>query len=103
MLLQKERTMKVHKTKMRAPFSHLDDDGDGYITLEEFKAGVHDPIVSQWLSAMEMDVRDVDSVFRLLDTDGSRCLTIDELVTGVSRLKGTARSIDVATLLYKMQ
>lgn len=101
MLLQKERASKMHKQKMRALFNHLDDDCDGLVSLAEFKAVVHDLDIRQWLSAMEMDVRDVDTVFRLLDADGSQCLTIDELVTGVGRLKGTARAIDVATLLHE--
>lgn len=101
MVLNRERAIKTHTRKIRALFDHLDDDGDGHVTLDEFKGIMDDPSVRKWLSAMDLEVWDVETVFRLLDDDGSHRLTAQELVSGVSRLKGQARSIDLNTLLYE--
>jgi len=97
-LLQKDRAVRAHTGKMHALFEHLDDDGDGAVTLQEFKGVIDDPSVRTWLSSMDLDVRDVDTVFRLLDESNSGRLTAAELVAGVGRLKGQARSIDLNIL-----
>lgn len=101
MMMQKKRAMKLHLTKMKALFDHLDD-GDGALTLDEFRNCVHETAIKTWLSAMDLDVRDVDAVFWLLD-DGDGKLSAEELVRGVSHLKGAARSIDMMALMKQMQ
>jgi len=101
MLLHRERAIKTHTRKMRALFEHLDDDGDGSVTLDEFQGVSDDPSMRTWLSAMDLEVWDVESMFRLIDADGSGRLTAQELVLGVSRFKGQARSIDLNTLLFE--
>jgi hypothetical protein len=40
---------------------------------------------------MDLDAGDIDTLFALID-DGDGGITVDELIKGVSRLKGTARS-----------
>lgn len=103
MILTRERAIKLHTDKMQALFEHLDDNADGSVSLDEFQACIDDPAVRKWLSAMELEVRDVDSVFRLLDTEGTHRISAEDLVVGVSRLKGQARSIDLATLIQDTQ
>lgn len=102
MMLHKERATRDHARKMHALFSHLDEDGDDTLTLEEFH-GVHDdPRIKMWLSAMELEVQDVDKVFELLDRHGRQEVSVDDLVSGAAMLKGPARNIDVAFLLQKV-
>ena len=48
---------------------------DGAVTIEEFRDVVDDPAVRKWLSAMELEVPDVDAVFRLLDDHRTGRLT----------------------------
>mmetsp|Transcript_118861 Transcript_118861/g.222189 ORF Transcript_118861/g.222189 Transcript_118861/m.222189 type:complete len:91 (-) Transcript_118861:130-402(-) len=40
-------------------------------------------------------------LFKLLDIDGSGAVGIEEFVIGCMRLKGSAKSIDLATLMYE--
>lgn len=98
MLMQKERAARIHTAKMGALMRFADNDGDGALTLNEFRMVMEDNAVRLWLASMELDVRDVDKIFRLLDPDGDGKLTAPELVQGVSRLKGAARSIDLNVL-----
>jgi len=99
MLMQKERAIKVHTKKMVELFSHADTDGNGALDREEFNAAMNDDSIRAWLSSMGLDVDDVDNLFTLMD-DGDEELTAEEVMKGVSRLKGPARSIDMVTLLY---
>lgn len=57
-----------------------------------------DPRVAHWLAAMEMEIRDAEFVFDLLD-DGDGRMSAKEMVLGFSRMKGTARSLDIMALV----
>ena len=47
------------------------------------------------MSAMELDVRDAEEVFVLLDIHAEGALSISTLMDGFTRLKGGAKSIDI--------
>merc|ERR1712228_215440 len=80
-----------------------DGDGDGEISKEEFVELVEDKQVRMWLSSMEIDASDAPTLFDLLDESKDGYLTCDELVKGVAKLKGGARSIDLATLMCEQR
>merc|ERR1712232_1221589 len=102
MTVQKERLVRTHIAKFQALFDHLDVNHDHYIELEEFLEIQHEPRVRTWLSAMEFQINDVHKVFKMLDRQGDGKLTVDELVKGAAQLKGAARNLDIADLLYKV-
>eukprot|EP00418_Pyrodinium_bahamense_P026375 CAMPEP_0179160060 /NCGR_PEP_ID=MMETSP0796-20121207/78209_1 /TAXON_ID=73915 /ORGANISM="Pyrodinium bahamense, Strain pbaha01" /LENGTH=889 /DNA_ID=CAMNT_0020861907 /DNA_START=21 /DNA_END=2688 /DNA_ORIENTATION=+ len=99
MVAQRERQIETHTKKMQRLFKAADQDGNGILDKGEFREMVNDPVVRQWLSAMDCDVslfaRDPDVLFSLVD-DGDGKLTAEELVKGVARMQGAARSIDLA-------
>merc|ERR1712187_117605 len=101
MVLQKERQAKKHVQKMMQLMHHGDDSGDDKLSFSEFKDITTDPRVSTWLSAMEFDIRDPELVFSLIDDSDDGTITAQELIAGVSRLKGPARSMDLATLTHE--
>lgn len=98
MIMQKERQIRKHVEKMHLLFMEADDSGDGYLSKEEFYEVMKDPRVKSWLAAMDLEVRDAELVFNLVD-DGDAKISAEELVHGFSRLKGAARSMDMVTLL----
>lgn len=108
MILQKQRIMEKHAKKMRGFFEAADSGGEGSLTMHEFREVLSDPRVKTWLSAMELDVADTDTVFKLLDSpdEGNSELpteiTCEELVHGVAKLKGPARSLDMAVLMREV-
>jgi len=99
MIIQKQRLKKKHSQKMRLLLEEADMGGDGKVGWFEFKNIMEEPRVKTWLSAMELDVRDIRAFFDMLD-DGDHEIDLNELIDGVSRLKGNARSLDMVTLLY---
>jgi len=102
MLRQKMRDMQKHERKMMQLFEEADKSGDGFLDLEEFRAIVSHEQVRVWLSSMELDTSDVDNLYHLLK-DGNDDISRERLVAGVAKLKGSARSIDLAMLKQDMK
>lgn len=103
MMRQKERSSNLHEMKMRQLFLEADNDGDGFVSAEEWRELVSHPAVQLWLGSMDLDAADADGLYKLihdLDQDGD--LTMDELIRGVARLKGAARSYDLQMLLRQV-
>jgi len=99
MVMQKKRLMEKHARKMRRFVQKADLSGDGGLSREEFKDVLKSEDVRAWFAAQELDAGDADLLFSLLD-NGDSTLTAEELVVGVSRLKGAARNIDLHGLMH---
>jgi len=102
MVIQVQRQNEKSLRKMKALFIAADTTGDGLITLPEFKSIMTDPWVAAWMRGLEISVADVEKVFELISGDGG-LLSLDDLVRGIQRLKGTARSLDMASILHEQR
>mmetsp|Transcript_42899 Transcript_42899/g.121373 ORF Transcript_42899/g.121373 Transcript_42899/m.121373 type:complete len:521 (+) Transcript_42899:2-1564(+) len=100
MIVQKKRASQKHVLKMQHLLREADDSKDGYIQREELRQVLLRPSVRNWLTAMEIEVGDPDLLFDFLD-NGDEQLSCEELVSGIARLKGPARSIDVVSLMRR--
>jgi len=104
MVEKKRRADKAHRKKMEALFKRADRNGDGCVGRLEFAIILRSPLIRIWLSSMNLDVSDGKLLFELIDSehpDGK--ITCDELIHGVARLRGPARSIDVKALRMKLE
>lgn len=97
MILEKGVASRKFKTKMREFVNRADESGEGKLDHDEFIAILTEPDTRTWLAAMDLDVRDPEALFNLLD-DGDHIIDADELCAGVSRMKGPARSLDIVLL-----
>lgn len=100
MVVSQTRQQEKHRNKMMALMAECDDSGDGTLDKDEFIAIMTEMPVKTWLSAMELRVEDPVALFELLDNDplAPGIITGDELASGVSRLKGPARALDMALI-----
>jgi len=76
-------------------------DPTGYLELESFERHVSDDRVRAYFNHLGLDVSEAWGLFRLLDTYDQGRVDMNEFVMGCMRLKGAAKSVDVATLLYE--
>jgi len=99
MLIEKQRAHSIHRTKMQEFFDAADKNHDRIVDFKEFKKILQKDHVKLWLSAQELDASDPEKLFRLLDGNGNHLLTVGEMIEGVSRLKGGARTADLQDLV----
>mmetsp|Transcript_37353 Transcript_37353/g.106699 ORF Transcript_37353/g.106699 Transcript_37353/m.106699 type:complete len:624 (+) Transcript_37353:71-1942(+) len=92
---------KEFTTRFAQIFKHIDTDDTGKITLAQFEDGLKDEQVQAYFASMELTIDEAFSLFTLLDTDGTHVIDIDAFVTGCLRLRGNAKAIDIAMLMYQ--
>merc|ERR1719454_12202 len=84
-------------------FGQVDDDDSMCVTYEEFMSHLDDGSLDAYFSALDLSKHHASSLFMLLDMDHSQSLSVDEFVRGCMRLRGPARSIDLAALAHDFQ
>eukprot|EP00439_Symbiodinium_sp_Y106_P057448 s2688_g8.t1 len=94
---------EAHIRKVRSLFSNLDADESGYISLVELEENMHNKSVQTYFEALELDVSDAWTFFKLLDTDGGAAIEIEEFLLGCLRLRGPARALDLAKMQHDHQ
>jgi hypothetical protein len=99
MIKTKTRATAIHRRKMEKLLKLADTNKDGFLSLAEFEAVLHNPGVKTWLESMDLETRDGKLLFHLLDKNGDDKLSVDELTQGTGRLKGIARSIDTQVII----
>jgi len=101
MILKKQREAESYNNKLRKLFNALDKDNDGMLTRSEFDDITQDGELKVWMRALDIDPEDLTGLFELLDAGGG-VVNLDEFLVGATRVRGPARSIDVAHLLTSM-
>eukprot|EP00747_Dinoflagellata_sp_TGD_P150185 gnl/TRDRNA2_/TRDRNA2_177087_c1_seq3.p1 gnl/TRDRNA2_/TRDRNA2_177087_c1~~gnl/TRDRNA2_/TRDRNA2_177087_c1_seq3.p1 ORF type:complete len:207 (-),score=45.61 gnl/TRDRNA2_/TRDRNA2_177087_c1_seq3:13-633(-) len=76
-------------------FREADTDCSGILTRDEMDMYLQDERVSMYMSTHQLDVSDVALMFKLLDTDLTGEVVMEEFVLGCHRLKGHAKCLDI--------
>jgi len=69
------------------------------LTLEEFQRMLETRELRELFQAVDVDVNDAESLFRLLDVDETGTLSPSELLDGWIRLRGPSKALDLAVLM----
>merc|ERR1719408_988501 len=84
-------------------FREMDVDETGTITMDEFLTHLDDDRVIAYFNSMKLDVSDATALFKLLDTDRSGSVEINEFIDGCQKLKGESRTLDMHLMRYELQ
>jgi hypothetical protein len=104
LVVQQELEQKLqYMDKLQRIFEELDADESGTLTVQEFEEQVQDEKILSYLSTLELDVAQVRTLLTLLDRDQNGEVDIEEFVTGCLRLRGGAKSLDMALLQYRVE
>eukprot|EP00931_Biecheleriopsis_adriatica_P067331 TRINITY_DN41488_c0_g1_i1.p1 TRINITY_DN41488_c0_g1~~TRINITY_DN41488_c0_g1_i1.p1 ORF type:complete len:568 (-),score=77.90 TRINITY_DN41488_c0_g1_i1:168-1871(-) len=98
MMTSKQKQVANYCKKLKTFFRQLDTSGDGLLSWDEFSAVLEKPDLLTWMSTLELEPHDLVDLFHMID-DGDGEISVDEFLEGAVRLRGSARSIDVAQLL----
>eukprot|EP00931_Biecheleriopsis_adriatica_P103722 TRINITY_DN78519_c0_g1_i1.p1 TRINITY_DN78519_c0_g1~~TRINITY_DN78519_c0_g1_i1.p1 ORF type:complete len:540 (-),score=76.89 TRINITY_DN78519_c0_g1_i1:26-1573(-) len=98
-LQENARLKDAYKHKLQVVFEEADVSGNGTITLQEFEEALENDTVCQYLSMLEVEVHEIQTLWGLLD-DGDGEITISEFCQGIMRLKGQARTLDVISIMH---
>jgi len=103
-VVQEELVQKqVYVAKIQQCFQQLDTHNCGYIGIQELEGAVADEGMVAYINSLGLDISDVSTLFLLLDRDHSGFIDIEEFLLGCLRLKGEARSLDIAKLGYQVE
>lgn len=87
--------------EIRKIFSRSDSDNSGSMTQSELERLMEQADFKQQLECLGIHPTEAHGLFKLLDDDGSGLVSIEEFLSGCIRLKGTAKSVDMITLLFE--
>ncbi|CAE7023046.1 Cacna1g [Symbiodinium natans] len=96
-LEENRRTAKNYQQKLEDLFRAVDDDGNGWLSPDEFVQALSLPSVQRYLVFLDLKVSDCRPLFDILD-DGDGKITIQEFCKGLMQIKGHARAIDMVVL-----
>jgi len=91
-----------YAAKVEKMFKEFDEDGDGFLTKEQFHRLVGDHRLQAWLAIMEIDSFEIKGIFDLLD-NGDGLLSCSELITGAMKCRGDAKEVDLISVIYEVQ
>eukprot|EP00929_Paragymnodinium_shiwhaense_P118108 TRINITY_DN897_c0_g3_i4.p1 TRINITY_DN897_c0_g3~~TRINITY_DN897_c0_g3_i4.p1 ORF type:complete len:594 (-),score=106.66 TRINITY_DN897_c0_g3_i4:406-2187(-) len=97
MVTNKQRFVDALGEQFASMFNQVSR-AEGGLTLEAFEAHMHVKSVREYFALLELDSSDAWMLFKLLDDEGTGIIDVEQFVDGCLRLKGTARSIDLAKL-----
>ncbi|CAE7877818.1 Scn8a [Symbiodinium microadriaticum] len=97
-LKQRLRSEQAYAAKMREFFDKLDTDSTGFLTWQEFSEVLRKPELRSWMATLELETYDLVNLFHMID-DGDGAITVAEFLDGAIRLRGVAKSLDLAQVL----
>lgn len=83
---------------MQKVFRELDEDNSGCLTAEEFEKHIEDEKIAAYLSTLEIEISEARTLFKLLDTEKSGVVDLQDFVSGCLRMRGGASGLDIAVL-----
>eukprot|EP00746_Dinoflagellata_sp_MGD_P026552 gnl/MRDRNA2_/MRDRNA2_162593_c0_seq1.p1 gnl/MRDRNA2_/MRDRNA2_162593_c0~~gnl/MRDRNA2_/MRDRNA2_162593_c0_seq1.p1 ORF type:complete len:361 (+),score=63.22 gnl/MRDRNA2_/MRDRNA2_162593_c0_seq1:50-1084(+) len=90
-----------YMNEVKKMFEEADHDHSGELTWAEFEVYLEDDRVKAYFNSLEIHHSAARGLFKLLDSNENGRVSCEEFVMGCARLKGGARGVDVATLLYE--
>uniref|UniRef100_A0A7S0FPR2 EF-hand domain-containing protein n=1 Tax=Pyrodinium bahamense TaxID=73915 RepID=A0A7S0FPR2_9DINO len=87
---------------MKRIFEEADADGSGTINWKKFKDYVENDRVKAYLSTQQLEASDARTLFEMLkEGNDSEEIAVEQFIVGCQRLKGLAKSIDLAAVLQE--
>lgn len=90
-------------TSVRSEHNGGNAGNGGYVSASDFEAHLSDPEMQRYLRDIDVDATSASGLFQLLDPDDCGLIPINQVLTGCIRLRGPAKSIDLAALMWELK
>eukprot|EP00928_Gymnodinium_smaydae_P095373 TRINITY_DN8198_c0_g4_i1.p1 TRINITY_DN8198_c0_g4~~TRINITY_DN8198_c0_g4_i1.p1 ORF type:complete len:628 (-),score=99.17 TRINITY_DN8198_c0_g4_i1:57-1883(-) len=100
--MQSQALRNSFNVYLRKLFGMVDRDGSHDITLDEFEGLLREPQMKACFTALDIEVQDAWSVFKILDANRDGKIDAEEFVNGINNLRGNAKSSQMAQLRYEL-
>lgn len=87
--------------QIRLIFDRSDSDHSGNMTEKELQDLLEQEDFKVQMESLGIHATEARGLFALLDNDESGVVSIEEFLSGCMRLKGTAKAVDMVTLLFE--
>merc|ERR1712032_320465 len=100
---------ELYINRFKSLFQTLDCDNSGFVTKGEFEQVMDEPLLQAFFASLEIDASDALNLFQLLESDIDHInhteegIEMEDFVMGCLRLKGHAKSCDMALLMRDMK
>jgi len=81
-------------------FIEADVDNNGCLSQEEFETKLEDSRFRAQMKLLDLNIFEAQGLFQLLDVEDTNEVEIDNIVYGLMCLKGSAKAVDMATMIY---
>lgn len=85
--------------RLRHMFNATDGDGDTSVSWDELAVALKRKEVIGFLSALDIEPLDAERLFRMLQRGGQSVVPVPELIAGLMKIKGNAKSVDMVCQL----
>merc|ERR1719277_2112358 len=84
-------------------FKSIDSDNSGFVTIDEFEEHINDAKVEAYFATLGLEPCDAISLFKMLESQdlAEEGIKVEDFVHGCLRLKGLAKSCDMARVMYE--
>jgi hypothetical protein len=96
-------TLNATVARIERVFRASDSDCSGCLDRQEFETLLSSPQLVTQLQMIGVDTSQALTIFRLCDGDCSGTVSYEEFIGGCLRLRGSAKSADMMTLLYQSE
>jgi len=102
-IMDEQANKAKYMRNMQELFAEMDENGSGSISLEEFMQQLDDDRAISYFDALKLDITEIRVLFNLLDVDQTGAVDIQEFIYGCQKLKGEAKSLDIAVVMQEMK
>lgn len=100
---QRQKETAMYCKELKHLFEALDTSRDGKLTWAEIQHVIDDPQIKLWMSCLDIDPHDMEVLFLTMDVNHDNVVTVDELLSSASRVKGVAQSIDMVRAIASIR
>lgn len=102
-VMKQMRKQAAQVQVLRHVFQEINSHRTDTISMQDLQDAMGADKLSSFFESMGISTADVWTLFKVIDTDGSGAIDMEEFVSGCMRLHGPAKSLDIAKMEFEAE